>query len=148
MSIEIVPVLKAVPLTAKVISVGGAGSNALDHMTQTASLDLTYGAIHTNRRVLGNVRVSNQMLIGGRRLHGMGTGGDPDLARTIAEEEFEAIKKFCSDADLVFLIAGLGGGTGTRCRSCHCSRCQRGGCARTCHHSSVRFRRTAPQKPG
>jgi cell division protein FtsZ len=113
MSIETVPVIKAAPVRAKVISVGGAGSNAIDQMIQSAALELSYGAMHTNRRVLANSKASNQLLIGAKRLHGMGTGGDPDLARTMVGEEFDAVKQFCSDADLVFLVTGLGGGTGT-----------------------------------
>src|SRR5258706_145370 len=113
MSDETAESLKSVPLTAKVIGIGGAGINALDRMIQSGTINVTFAAIHTNRRILDHPRLSNRMLIGAKRLHGMGTGGDPDLARHIAEEEYEAIKKFCADADLVFLVTGLGGGTGT-----------------------------------
>ncbi len=113
MSTETFSSVKSKSLTTKVIGVGGAGSNAVDHMIQSGMIEVTFAAIQTNQRIHDNPRISNRILIGSKRLHGMGTGGDPDLARNTAAEEFDAIKEFCADADLIFVVTGLGGGTGT-----------------------------------
>jgi cell division protein FtsZ len=100
-------------LTVKIIAVGSAGCNAVEHMNRTDLAPLGLSAVHTNARVLQSRNIRTKLLIGVNKTHGLGTGGDPDFARVMAETEFEQMKELCKDADLLFIVAGLGGGTGT-----------------------------------
>lgn len=101
------------PLTIKVIGLGGAGSTAVDLMAQAGMDDVQFASVHTNLRILQQRAISNKYLIGVDRTHGFGAGGDPEFGRILAEAETEQLKELCAGAELVFLIAGLGGGTGT-----------------------------------
>ncbi|MGN6387682.1 MAG: cell division protein FtsZ [Verrucomicrobiota bacterium] len=97
----------------KIIGVGGAGSAAVEHIAKSNFGDLPLAIVHTHARVLQQRTVENKVLIGINRTHGLGTGGDFEIAKVMAENELQALQQICAGTELVFLIAGLGGGTGT-----------------------------------
>jgi cell division protein FtsZ len=97
----------------KIIGVGGAGSAAVEHIAKSNFGDLPLAIVHTHARVLQQRTVENKVLIGINRTHGLGTGGDFEIAKVMAENELQALQQICGGMELVFLIAGLGGGTGT-----------------------------------
>lgn len=101
------------PLTVKIVGVGGAGASALEYLARTDLSQLSLTAVHTHARVLDHKTVPHKMLIGINRTHGLGTGGDPELARIMAEAERSRFEELCAGTDLIFIIAGMGGGTGT-----------------------------------
>lgn len=97
----------------KIIGVGGAGSAAVEHIAKSNFGELPLAIVHTHARVLQQRTVENKVLIGINRTHGLGTGGDFEIAKVMAENELQALQQICAGTELVFLIAGLGGGTGT-----------------------------------
>ncbi len=99
-------------LTAKIFGIGGAGCNAADHLAR-ANFNGTFYALNTDAQALEKSQIQNKIALGNRRTRGMGTGGDPDLGRTIAQDELQNLKSLCTGVDLVFILCGLGGGTGT-----------------------------------
>ena len=101
------------PLTVKIAGVGGAGASTLEYMARTDLSQLQLTAIHTHARVLDHKTVPHRMLVGVSRTHGLGTGGDPELARIMAEAERSRFDELCAGTDLLFIMAGMGGGTGT-----------------------------------
>ncbi len=108
--ISLVPTKK---LSIKVIGIGGAGANAIAHMAQSDLREMTFLAMHTSGRVLANCATQDKLLLGLKLMRGLGTGGDPDLGKAAAEEDVLKLKKSCEAQDLVFIVAGLGGGTAT-----------------------------------
>lgn len=99
-------------LTVKIIGLGGAGGNVVQQL-QTTDLGVLPAMIaHTNPRVLADWPHPTKLLLSEGRTSGLGAGGDPELGRQAAEDVRAAITDFCKDADLVFVVAGLGGGTG------------------------------------
>lgn len=107
------PVQSSRSVRVKVVGVGGAGCNAVDQMLQTDLAELPLALVHTHARVLQQHSVPNRLLIGLNRTHGLGTGGDAELARVMAENDRAQLAELVSGNELVFIIAGLGGGTGT-----------------------------------
>ena len=101
------------PLSVKIVGVGGAGASALEYMARTELSQIPLTAIHTHARVLEGKNVTHKMLVGVNRTHGLGTGGDPELARVMGEAERSRFEELCAGTDLLFIIAGMGGGTGT-----------------------------------
>lgn len=99
-------------LTIKIIGVGGAGGNVVQQLQSTDLAALPALITHSNPRVLADYTHATKLLLGEQRTRGMGSGGDPDLGRQAAEDMSAEIAAFCKDADLIFIIAGLGGGTG------------------------------------
>jgi len=97
----------------KIAAVGGAGLNALRHFAQTDLSQIPSLAFHTNARSLSQSEVRDQYLIGSKRLRGLGSGGDPMVGQAAAEEEAPALQQFFQNTDLLFIVAGLGGGTGS-----------------------------------
>ncbi len=94
----------------KVIGVGGGGNNAVEHMYRQGIQDVSFVLINTDRQVLDKSNVPNKLVIG----PGLGAGGNPDKAQKYAEENAEAIQDIFDDStDMVFITAGMGGGTGT-----------------------------------
>lgn len=96
-----------------VVGIGGAGCNAVDSMSQQMVEGITFVVINTDRQALELCKTQNAIQIGAQLTGGHGTGGDPEVGRRCAEEDREQIHTMLQGADLVFLIAGLGGGTGT-----------------------------------
>jgi cell division protein FtsZ len=99
--------------TIKVLGVGGAGCNALGHMSAEPLEGVAYAALNTDAAVLGRLGVSTRLVLGTKSTRGLGAGGDPERGRAAAEEDRDQIRALCDGADIVFIVAGLGGGTGT-----------------------------------
>lgn len=97
----------------KVIGIGGAGANFVEQLMMGGDASTSFGLVHTNVRRLEWSNCTQKVLLGAKRLRGLGTAGDPDLGRAVAEEETEKLQALCSGADLLFIAAGLGGGTAT-----------------------------------
>lgn len=103
------------PLSAnvKVIGVGGGGGNAVARMARDFYRGVDFVAINTDHQDLDHCEVKQRLYIGKGLTKGLGTGMNPDLGRQAAEENRSEISEMVQGADLVFLAAGLGGGTGT-----------------------------------
>ncbi|MGQ9582451.1 MAG: hypothetical protein ACUVV6_02935 [Thermoplasmatota archaeon] len=96
-----------------VVGVGGAGCNFVDRMSSSGVRDITLVAVNTDRVHLEFVDADKKLLIGKDRLHGTGTGGDPATGRVCMEEAAEELAALLGSPDVVFVVAGLGGGTGS-----------------------------------
>ena len=96
----------------KVVGVGGAGKNAVNHMVGVVN-GVEFIAINTDMQDLEASNADIKLNIGGKTTKGLGSGGDPRIGQAAAEESREEIKAVLQDADLVFITAGMGGGTGT-----------------------------------
>jgi len=103
------------PLSAnvKVIGVGGGGGNAVARMAKNFIRGVDFIAINTDHQDLDQCDVKTKLYIGKSLTRGLGTGMNPDLGRQAAEENKSELVELVKDTDLVFLTAGLGGGTGT-----------------------------------
>lgn len=101
------------PLSIRIAGVGGAGVNAVAHMAKTSLRELHPVCLHTNARILEMTSAPDRILLGADLTHGLGAGGDPSLGRAAAEHEGSVLKNLCQDVDLLFVVTGLGGGTGT-----------------------------------
>lgn len=102
------------PPIITVLGVGGAGCNAVGNMFQQGIHGVDFVVCNTDSQVLGRSPVPRRLLIGQKLTNGLGCGADPNLGRQAAEESIEDIQKlFPSHTRMVFLTAGLGGGTGT-----------------------------------
>ena len=98
----------------KVIGVGGGGGNAISSMVETGTISgVEFIAINTDAQVLLNNRAGTKLQIGEKLTKGLGVGGNPEAGTQAAEESTEKVKELLVDSDMVFLTAGLGGGTGT-----------------------------------
>ncbi len=100
-------------IAIKLVGVGGAGSNAVDRLKMENLERLQLAVINTDYQALASSPVQDKVLIGMGVTRGLGAGGDPDLGREAAEADREKIAAVVKDCDLVFLIAGMGGGTGS-----------------------------------
>ena len=97
----------------RIIGVGGGGSNAVDCMIEAEVSGAAYAAVNTDAQALENSSAAEKLAIG-KRLTGLrGTGGDPELGRRAAEESVQDIERLVEGVDMVFVTAGMGGGTGT-----------------------------------
>jgi cell division protein FtsZ len=96
----------------KVIGVGGAGSNAVSRMLQEGLEGVEFHVINTDMQSLANSPIASKIQIGAKITNGLGAGSDPELGRRAALEDTERIIELLHGADLVFVTAGLGGGTG------------------------------------
>lgn len=97
----------------KVVGVGGAGSNAVDRLKMENLDCLQLAVINTDYQALSSSPVQDKVLIGMSITRGLGAGGEADLGRQAAETDREKISKVVKDCDLVFLVTGMGGGTGS-----------------------------------
>jgi cell division protein FtsZ len=103
-----------IPLTnIKVVGVGGAGGNAVSRMAADFPRGVEFIAINTDHQDLDHCEVRKKIYIGKNLTKGLGAGMNPDLGRQAAEENRSEIAEALSGADLVFITAGMGGGTGT-----------------------------------
>ena len=109
----------------KVIGVGGSGNNAIEDMANHRINGLTLIAINTDLQALSLSQAGQKVQIGKLTTKGLGAGGDPEVGKKAAEEDRNAIAKVLEDADIVFITAGMGGGTG-------------GGAAPVCRNSQKR----------
>ena len=98
----------------KVVGVGGGGGNAIASMIESGLVDgVEFIAVNTDAQVLLNNKAPTKLQIGEKLTKGLGVGGDPETGRQAAEESMEKIKELLIDSDMVFVTAGMGGGTGT-----------------------------------
>ncbi len=97
----------------KVIGIGGAGNNTIDRMIETGVQGIDFIAVNTDVQSLERSSARKRVQIGDRLTRGLGTGGDPRLGERAAETAGDALAEAMAGADMVFLTAGLGGGTGT-----------------------------------
>lgn len=98
----------------KVIGLGGGGSNAVSSMVETQNIQgVEFIAVNTDAQVLLLNKAPTKLQIGEKLTKGLGSGGDPDVGGQAAEESGEKIKDMLVDCDMVFITAGMGGGTGT-----------------------------------
>jgi len=97
----------------KVIGVGGGGGNALDRMIEAGLKGVEFIAINTDAQDLHHSKAQDKIHIGKNVTRGLGAGMDPELGRQAAEESKEEISRAIDGADMVFITAGMGGGTGT-----------------------------------
>ena len=97
----------------KVIGVGGGGNNAVNRMISTKIRGVEFIAINTDKQALVNSKATNKIAIGEKRTKGHGAGSNPEVGAAAAEESIDEIKKAMEGADMVFITAGMGGGTGT-----------------------------------
>ncbi|OHE89282.1 MAG: cell division protein FtsZ [Verrucomicrobia bacterium RIFCSPLOWO2_12_FULL_64_8] len=99
-------------IAIKLVGVGGAGANAVDRLKMENLERLQLAVINTDSQALGSSPVQDKILIGGTVTRGLGAGGDPELGREAAETDRGKIAAVVKECDLVFLLAGMGGGTG------------------------------------
>jgi len=96
-----------------VVGVGGGGSNAVDRMVDVGLPGVGFVAVNTDAQALRESRAEQRVRIGDRVTRGLASGGDPEIGRRAADEDAERIAAAVAGADLVFVTAGLGGGTGS-----------------------------------
>ena len=97
----------------KVIGVGGGGNNVVNRMVKTGTKGVEFIAINTDKQALAVSSATNKIQIGEKLTNGQGAGSNPEIGRKSAEESRSQIAKALEDADMVFITAGMGGGTGT-----------------------------------
>ncbi|MGB5245157.1 MAG: cell division protein FtsZ [Woeseia sp.] len=97
----------------KVIGVGGGGGNAVAHMVNAGIEGVDFICANTDAQALNNARVRTALQIGCNITKGLGAGADPDVGRQAAMEDRDRIQEVIEGADMLFITAGMGGGTGT-----------------------------------
>jgi len=97
----------------KVIGVGGGGGNAINRMIQEGIQGVEFIAVNTDAQALMLAEAPTRVRIGDKLTKGLGSGGDPKVGEQAAEESSEELKEVLKGADMIFITAGLGGGTGT-----------------------------------
>ena len=100
-------------VTLKVVGVGGAGNNVVNRMVKSGTQGVEFIAINTDKQALSISSADQKIQIGEKMTHGQGAGSDPEIGKRSAEESRNDIAKALEDADMVFITAGMGGGTGT-----------------------------------
>jgi len=97
----------------KVIGVGGGGNNVVNRMVRSGTRGVDFVAVNTDKQALNVSSATYKIQIGEKLTHGQGAGSDPEVGRKSAEESRNQIAKAFEDTDMVFITAGMGGGTGT-----------------------------------
>jgi cell division protein FtsZ len=97
----------------KVIGVGGGGNNAVNRMIQAGLKGVSFIAVNTDAQALNLSSADQKMQIGAKLTKGLGAGADPDIGEKAAQESEEELQRSLQGADMVFVTAGMGGGTGT-----------------------------------
>ncbi|RYG38901.1 cell division protein FtsZ [bacterium] len=106
-------VLEGKNAVIKVIGVGGGGSNAVQRMIESGIQGVEFIAMNTDIQVLDLSGADRKVQLGGTLTRGLGAGGNPEVGKGAAEESRSEIRKVLEGADMVFITAGMGGGTGT-----------------------------------
>lgn len=101
------------PTDIKVVGIGGAGGNAINRMIASGLKKVTFVAMNTDIQALQRSNATIRMPLGRQLTGGLGAGGVPDVGEKAAQESREEIKKLLTGTDMVFITAGMGGGTGT-----------------------------------
>ncbi|CEN32108.1 Cell division protein ftsZ [Candidatus Westeberhardia cardiocondylae] len=97
----------------KVIGIGGGGSNAVEHMAKECIEGVDFFAVNTDSQALKKTTINHTIQIGNNITKGLGAGANPEIGRNAAEEDRETLRAILEGADMVFIAAGMGGGTGT-----------------------------------
>ena len=97
----------------KVIGVGGAGGNAVIHMMNHKIQGVEFICANTDSQALENAKGATILKLGGGMTKGLGAGANPEVGRQAAERDREAIEQLLHGSDMIFITAGMGGGTGT-----------------------------------
>src|SRR4051812_13753872 len=97
----------------RVIGIGGGGSNAVNRMIRAEMMGVEFIAVNTDAQALLQSDAPHKIRIGDKLTRGLGAGGDPSIGQRAAEEDTEKIAEALKDSDMVFLTAGMGGGTGS-----------------------------------
>ena len=113
MNIELFDTKGVSPTVIKVVGVGGGGSNAVNRMIAMGLKNVSFVAINTDQQALHNSNAETRLAIGTKLTGGLGAGGIPEIGEKAALEDQEAIGNLLKSADMVFITAGMGGGTGT-----------------------------------
>ncbi len=100
-------------VTIKVVGVGGAGNNVVNRMVKAGTQGVEFIAINTDKQALSVSNADQKIQIGEKVTRGQGAGSDPEVGKRAAEESRNNIAKAIEEADMVFITAGMGGGTGT-----------------------------------
>ena len=101
------------PARIKVIGLGGGGCNAITRMVQEGIQGVDFVAVNTDAQALSLTEAPSRIQIGEKLTRGLGVGGDSNLGKKAAEESSDELRELVSGSDMVFITAGLGGGTGT-----------------------------------
>ena len=104
----------ALKATIKVVGVGGGGSNAVNRMYRDRIADIEYIAVNADSQALETSTVPSRLRVGDQTARGLGVGGDPAKGRACHEENIDEIRETLTGADLIFVAAGMGGGTASR----------------------------------
>jgi len=113
MNIEVIEDTGVVPTIIKVIGAGGGGSNAVNRMIASGLKNVQFIVANTDVQALSLSRAETRIALGSKVTHGLGAGGKPEVGEKAALEDREAIAQALRGADMVFVTAGMGGGTGT-----------------------------------
>ena len=97
----------------KVIGAGGCGGNAIKHMIASGLRNIDFVSVNTDSQALLNNTAPSRLQIGQMLTRGRGTGGNPEIGRKAALEDEERLRQLLAEAEMVFVTAGMGGGTGT-----------------------------------
>ena len=133
----------------KVIGVGGGGSNAVNRMIRAEMMGVEFITVNTDAQALLQSDAPHKIRIGDKMTRGLGAGGDPSMGQRAAEEDSEKIYEALKDADMVFITAGMGGGTGSGAAPVIAEIAKDLGCAhRGRGDEAVQLRGHAPQAGG
>lgn len=97
----------------KVVGIGGAGGNAINRMIDAGLSGVEFISVNTDLQDLENCKATLRVQIGARLTKGLGAGANPDVGRKAIEEDRDVVAESLQGADMVFVTAGMGGGTGT-----------------------------------
>lgn len=101
------------PTVIKVVGIGGGGNNAVNRMIESGLSNVGFIAVNTDIQDLNRSKAENKLPIGTKLTNGLGAGGIPEVGEKAALEDRESVKQLFKGADMVFITAGMGGGTGT-----------------------------------
>jgi len=104
---------KAMSAILKVVGVGGGGCNAIESMIKRGLQGVEYVSINTDAQVLRSSSAAHKIQVGANITRGLGAGADPNVGKKSVEEDREKIAEVLAGSDMVFVTAGMGGGTGT-----------------------------------
>ncbi|MDU1583848.1 MAG: cell division protein FtsZ, partial [Peptoniphilus harei] len=97
----------------KVVGVGGGGNNAVNRMIDAGVKGVEFLVFNTDKQALKNSLAENKIQLGEKITKGLGAGANPEVGEQAAEESIDEIREALEGADMVFITAGMGGGTGT-----------------------------------
>jgi cell division protein FtsZ len=97
----------------KVLGVGGGGGNAVEHMVEANIDGVEFICANTDAQALKSMNARTTLQIGGTITKGLGAGANPDIGRQAAQDDQDRIREVIDGADMLFITAGMGGGTGT-----------------------------------